>query len=46
MANKNFKVKNGITIPEPLALTDGGTGIGGTAWPETCAVQGRSRRGE
>lgn len=26
MANKNFKVKNGITIPEPLAITDGGTG--------------------
>jgi hypothetical protein len=26
MANKNFKVKNGITIPEPLALTEGGTG--------------------
>jgi hypothetical protein len=26
MANKNFKVKNSITIPEPLALTEGGTG--------------------
>lgn len=26
MANKNFKVKNSITIPEPLAITEGGTG--------------------
>jgi trimeric autotransporter adhesin len=26
MANKNFKVKNSITIPEPLAVTEGGTG--------------------
>ena len=27
MANKNFKVKNGITILEPLALTEGGLGV-------------------
>jgi len=26
MANKNFKVKNSISIPEPLAITEGGTG--------------------
>ena len=26
MADKNFKVKNSITIPTPLALTEGGTG--------------------
>lgn len=26
MANKNFKVKNSITIPTPLPLTEGGTG--------------------
>jgi len=26
MANKNFKVKNSITSPEPIALTEGGTG--------------------
>ena len=26
MANKNFKVKNSISIPEPLAVTEGGTG--------------------
>ena len=30
----------------PPRTSSGGTGIGGTAWPETCAVQGRSRRGE
>lgn len=26
MANKDFKVKNSIVIPTPLALTEGGTG--------------------
>jgi hypothetical protein len=26
MANKNFKVKNSITSPEPIAITEGGTG--------------------
>ena len=26
MADKNFKVKNSITIPTPLAITEGGTG--------------------